>query len=466
MQVTLEKPVNRSATRPRTYARARLLLGVTAVGTIVTLAAAGLWDGAAHGRCTVSRGDGLTVNAAALVAFALLHLMVLAPFDFLGGYLLPRRYGRTAPGLANWLTAWVRGAAAHAAITAASACAVLAAGRAGGLPAAAAAVAAGLACRPLVASAVGKSRWRAPAATGPGGHGRRAPTKHHRPRRCRRGVRRRVRRPGRGGRPAGSAGPVARRVAARPAAGPACPPGRGTGPAAATAERSSGRRVQPHWLRRLRAAPRGRGDVGGRGGDHRALGSPCGRSPGCWCCRRRAGVALSPPTPRRWRRDPAGAPPATDPAAGPLPRRRAGPPRRGSRRSSTRSRPRPPASAAADAAGPDARGSPAAPAAARGVGPDGVGAVVAVRRPAGPGRPLLIAAGQSSGCSCRATNLGRGYRRTHSGDGGGGGRTCTFDRGRGERLARRPVPRPNWSGRLPQTNKSDVRNRLGGLTIP
>ena len=91
-----------------TYARARLWLGITGVGTLVTLSILALifqlpqrllggWPS------TVSSdlaGLGLLLGAYALISL---------PFDWLGGWLLPKRYGRPVRPFSRYLVAWLRG---------------------------------------------------------------------------------------------------------------------------------------------------------------------------------------------------------------------------------------------------------------------------------------------------------------------------------------------------------------------
>jgi len=56
------------------------------------------------------------------------------PFDLLGGYLLPRRFGRSHPSLGTYLIGLARGVIAHSALLFLSAVAIMFAGRWGGVP--------------------------------------------------------------------------------------------------------------------------------------------------------------------------------------------------------------------------------------------------------------------------------------------------------------------------------------------
>lgn len=136
-----------------TYARARLYLGISGVGAGVLLTSAGLaWGWPAQ---MAASGNGL---ASLLLAYLLLSL----PFDLLGGYVLPRRFGRPAPPFTVYLAALMRAQVVHAALLWLAASAILAGGRAAGLPGVLTAAALGmtllLIARPLVAMLVGGRR--------------------------------------------------------------------------------------------------------------------------------------------------------------------------------------------------------------------------------------------------------------------------------------------------------------------
>jgi hypothetical protein len=121
-----------------TYARARLRVGIRGVGTVVVLATAALVLDLPRTLLPTAPGAWAR-DAVALVAVLILHAMVLAPFDVLGGFVLPRRHGRSRIGPLAFLAGWARGVAIQILVVAAAGATVLAAGRAGGLSAAAAA---------------------------------------------------------------------------------------------------------------------------------------------------------------------------------------------------------------------------------------------------------------------------------------------------------------------------------------
>jgi len=113
------------------YGRARLWLGVSGVGTLVLLSIAGLVTGLPARLLppTESLGGDVVGLAAFVLAYAALHL----PFDVLGGYVLPRRYGRSHPPLPLFLTRLVRGVVVHSGILWAAAVVLLVAARAAGI---------------------------------------------------------------------------------------------------------------------------------------------------------------------------------------------------------------------------------------------------------------------------------------------------------------------------------------------
>ncbi|MBY0503346.1 MAG: hypothetical protein K2X03_05540 [Bryobacteraceae bacterium] len=99
-----------------TYARARLWLGITGVGLLVTVSA-----------LLLLLGPSLT-----LPGLLALYLLIHLPLDYLGGAWLPRLFGRS-PG-PFWL-GYLRGALLHAGCLALFAYAILAVGSWGGRPA-------------------------------------------------------------------------------------------------------------------------------------------------------------------------------------------------------------------------------------------------------------------------------------------------------------------------------------------
>ena len=113
-----------------TYARARLRLGITSVGTLVVLSAGLLVLGVPGGVLPNSTSWAPT-DVGWLALLVALYAALSAPFDLLGGLVLPRRYGR--PVIAKGFSrTWSRGAAVHGFCLLVVALEPLAAGRAGG----------------------------------------------------------------------------------------------------------------------------------------------------------------------------------------------------------------------------------------------------------------------------------------------------------------------------------------------
>lgn len=93
-----------------TYARARLWLGISSVGTITLAAALALafelprWLPAEHGLLDDLRG---------LLFVLLAYVAISAPFDWVGGFVLPRRFGRSHDTTGRFFRGWLVGVAAQ-----------------------------------------------------------------------------------------------------------------------------------------------------------------------------------------------------------------------------------------------------------------------------------------------------------------------------------------------------------------
>lgn len=95
------------------YARARLRLGITSVGTLVVGCATALvLDLPA--RTLPTTPALLPTEFGALAAAFGVYLLVQLPFDVVGGHLLPRRHGRDDRSAAAWLAGWFRGVSLQA----------------------------------------------------------------------------------------------------------------------------------------------------------------------------------------------------------------------------------------------------------------------------------------------------------------------------------------------------------------
>lgn len=143
-----------------TYARSRLYLGASAVGTLSVLAALGVAFDLPSAAPSTALGAG--AELAWLALLAAMHAALMAPFDLFGGLLLPREYGRTKESLGLFAGRWLRGASVYASMLALSGFALMLASRAfggGGSLAAFLAIAALLLhSQPRVAGLVGAGR--------------------------------------------------------------------------------------------------------------------------------------------------------------------------------------------------------------------------------------------------------------------------------------------------------------------
>lgn len=114
-----------------TYARARLKLGITGVGAFVVLSAAAA-AGGLPGALFDASGGGLIEDAAGLAIWLAGAALLALPFELLGGYALPARFGRSHPELGDWLVRWLRGALVVVLVMSVSGALLIAAGKYGG----------------------------------------------------------------------------------------------------------------------------------------------------------------------------------------------------------------------------------------------------------------------------------------------------------------------------------------------
>lgn len=118
--------------RPAGYGRARLWIGISAVGTVVALAAVALVAGL-PARVDAWVGPGLWATVLTLAMYAAVHAVVQFPFDMFGGYLLPVWYSRSRPGILTFLRRLLRGAVVYTTVLFVSLCALLLGGKVGGV---------------------------------------------------------------------------------------------------------------------------------------------------------------------------------------------------------------------------------------------------------------------------------------------------------------------------------------------
>ncbi len=115
-----------------TYARSRLLLGVSGVGILVLLSGALLYSG--YPRDVLPTSEVWSWKD--VMAFALIFFIagiVMLPLDFLGGYVLPNHWRPDTISLRNFFKSWFRGVFTQAVFFLAASLVLLAAGRSYGL---------------------------------------------------------------------------------------------------------------------------------------------------------------------------------------------------------------------------------------------------------------------------------------------------------------------------------------------
>lgn len=110
-----------------TYARSRLLVGITAVGTWVVISAVFL----ALGGASLLPADDASAGTQAAVLLSVLgvYVVVSLPFDLMGGLVLPRRHGRSDQGTGAYMAQWTRGVVVQVVVMAAAAALLVLAGR-------------------------------------------------------------------------------------------------------------------------------------------------------------------------------------------------------------------------------------------------------------------------------------------------------------------------------------------------
>lgn len=114
------------------YGRARLWLGISAVGTMVTLSTLALTVGIPPFLVPeVDAGFGMQV--ASILLFIGFYMMIQLPFDVMGGYWLPKRYGRAHLDAADFVARLARGVAVHGSLLLLAATLIMLAGKYAGI---------------------------------------------------------------------------------------------------------------------------------------------------------------------------------------------------------------------------------------------------------------------------------------------------------------------------------------------
>ena len=116
-----------------TYARARLWLGICGVGSLVTLATIAL----VFDVPTFLLGNSQTfrwVDVGQIAAVSLAVNLWMTPFDYLGGYRVPRKFNKSSDSFARWSSQYGMAVLGQSALFVAFAVSILVAGRAFGFP--------------------------------------------------------------------------------------------------------------------------------------------------------------------------------------------------------------------------------------------------------------------------------------------------------------------------------------------
>ncbi|MEM7452978.1 MAG: hypothetical protein AAF456_01360 [Planctomycetota bacterium] len=118
------------------YARARLWLGISGVGSLVVLSALALTLGWPERLLVGSDGDSVS-SMRQFAGLVVILALWLFPLDFLGGYYLPHRYRRSFSSFRGWFSRYIAGVAVHSGLFVVFAMLLLVTGRltgvAGGL---------------------------------------------------------------------------------------------------------------------------------------------------------------------------------------------------------------------------------------------------------------------------------------------------------------------------------------------
>lgn len=115
-----------------TYARSRLWLGMTTVGVLTVLAAI-ILASQVHASAISVASDRDAEEFLAVLAAVSIWATALLPFDFIGGYALPKRFGKAAPAFPNFAWNWIRAVSIQCVLIAICLWFTLQAGQAGGL---------------------------------------------------------------------------------------------------------------------------------------------------------------------------------------------------------------------------------------------------------------------------------------------------------------------------------------------
>ena len=92
------------------YAKSRLFLGMTTVGTIVLLST-GILSFRIHEQFNSYMLDNIGAQVGILSLIFIFAFICLFPFDVLGGFLIPKRYSNLEGKFEQWLIPYIKGIA-------------------------------------------------------------------------------------------------------------------------------------------------------------------------------------------------------------------------------------------------------------------------------------------------------------------------------------------------------------------
>ena len=126
-----------------TYARARLWLGISGVGSLVVLATLALFYNVPHSILATNQQYSWA-DIGQIIAVALAVSLWMIPFDYLGGYRLPSKFKKSSESFKQWALSYIVAVIGQSTFFVVSAVSILVAGRFWGLAGVLAAICGGL----------------------------------------------------------------------------------------------------------------------------------------------------------------------------------------------------------------------------------------------------------------------------------------------------------------------------------
>ena len=132
-----------------TYARARLWLGISGVGSLVVLATLALFFNVPYSILATNQQFSWT-GVGQIIAVALAVNLWMTPFDYLGGYKLPTTFNKSSESFTQWASNYIAAVIGQSALFVTFAVSILVAGRFFGLTGALLAICGGIAISLIV----------------------------------------------------------------------------------------------------------------------------------------------------------------------------------------------------------------------------------------------------------------------------------------------------------------------------